>query len=402
MLTFDPQTGLVAPSTTEIREQIETEFIKAFRKDGSPKLNTEPETPAGQLIDSITAIIADKNAEILYLANQFNPMTAEGQWQAALGRIYFIEPYVASNAVATCTCTGLVGTVIQEGSLIESELDRTQWKCLSTTVIPNTGTVDIEFQCLTGGKISATANTLTKIITVTAGWDTVTNTEASTTGQEAETQIAFEKRRYNCVAANSRGSVNSLYGTIAQIDGVVDVMVLENFYASSETKFGVTIPAHSVWITVVGGEGSDIAEAIYKNKDAGCGTSGNTEVSYTDSEITGNPTYTYKICRPTSLPFAFKVQLHMNSSTPNNIADLVKTAIVNEFNGSNTNPRVGTAQHVYAARFYDCVYTAGATDLIGITMKAPTTSSSWVTTITVNADKEPVLDPANITVDIVN
>ena len=131
MLQFDPQTGLSAPSTAEIRQQVQEDWQAAFQQSGVPPLNVEPETPAGQLIDSETAIIADKNAEVLYLANMFNPRTAQGIWQAALGQIYFITPKQAQASVAECTCTGLAGTLIPAGSLIQSTVDQTQWAALS-------------------------------------------------------------------------------------------------------------------------------------------------------------------------------------------------------------------------------------------------------------------------------
>ena len=94
-------------------------FIDAFKKNGAGELNTEPETPAGQLIDSITAEIVQKDSEILYLANQFNPLTASGRWQEAIGQIYFIDRKSGVNSTAICTCTGRAGTVILAGSQIE-------------------------------------------------------------------------------------------------------------------------------------------------------------------------------------------------------------------------------------------------------------------------------------------
>lgn len=60
MLHFDPQTGLYPDEIETVREAVREDWVLAFRKDGLPDLNTEPETPAGQLIDSQTAAIADQ------------------------------------------------------------------------------------------------------------------------------------------------------------------------------------------------------------------------------------------------------------------------------------------------------------------------------------------------------
>lgn len=366
MLTFSPETGLVTPSTADIRAEVTAMFVSAFTKNGLPALNTEPETPAGQLIDSLTAIIADKNAEILYLANQFNPLVAEGQWQAAIGQIYFLTPKTATNSVADCVCNGLQGTVIGAGSVIQSSVDNTRWVALETKTIPSGGNVTISFQCQTEGEISAGAGTLDKIVTVTPGWDSVSNPASAVVGTLAETQRAFEARRYNSVAINARGSVAALYSALASIDGVLDVAVLENNADDAVEKNGVTIPAHSIWISIVGGTETDIAYAIYRNKDAGCGTAGNTTISYTDNELSLAPTYNYYIERPSELPFGVKVTIRETDATPADIDELVKAAVTKNFLGNSSFPRAGTAQVIYSSRFYNDVITAGANDLISI------------------------------------
>ena len=398
MLSFNPDTGLVAPSTAEIRADVASMFVSAFTKNGLPPLDTSPETPAGQLIDSISAIIADKDAELLYLANQFNPLTAEGVWQAAIGQIYFLAPATATNSVAACVCSGLQGTVIAAGSLIQSSADNTQWAALETQTIPSSGTVTVNFQCQTAGEVAASANTLTKIVTVTPGWDSVSNTSSAVVGTLAETQLAFEKRRYNSVAINARGSINALYSALSAIEGVIDLAVLENNTSSAVTKHGVSIPAHSVWIVIVGGSADDIAGAIYRNKDAGCGTAGNTAISYTDDTIALAPTYNYYIERPSDLEFGVTVTIRETDSTPADIEQLIKDAVVKNFNGGSTFSRAGTAQTIYSSRFYGDIIACGANDLVTVEIAAPVSGGSWTTQIDVDADEEPVLDESNVTV----
>lgn len=368
MLSFDEKTGtLVSPSTATIRENVRAMFVQAFTKNGLPSLDTAPETPAGQLIDSLTAIIADKDAEVLFLANQFNPLVASGQWQAALGQIYFLTPNQAAARTATCTCTGLRNTPIPAGSIIQCTQDNTQWASTDNAVIPSGGSIDVEFQCLTMETDAVGAGTLTKIVTVTPGWDSVTNVAASTAGREAESQKAFEKRRYNSVAINGRGSVSALYSAIATISDVIDCVVLENNGSSAAAMNGVSVPAHSVWITVAGGDGGTIAAAIYRNKDVGCGTSGGTTVTYTDTELPMLPTYTYQICRPTNIDFAVTVTIRETPTTPADVEQQIKNAVVANFNGQNENfLRAGAAQTIYASRFYADIISAGAQDLVTV------------------------------------
>ena len=399
MLRFDPETGLIAPSTAEIRAEVTERFKSAFSNSSGVELNTEPETPAGQLIDSITAIIADKNAEILYLANMFNPLTAEGIWQAALGKIYFLTPRVAVNSVATCTCSGLFGTTITEGAIIKSSSDNTQWKSLSTVTIPVSGSINVDFQCVESGPVSAGIGTLDKIVTVTPGWDSVTNNTVAVVGSNAESQIAFEKRRYASVAINAHGSLQAIQSALNNLEGVVDSIVIDNSDDTPVEKFGVQIPAHSIYVSVVGGNDSDIAEILYRKKDAGCGTAGNSIVSYDVKTLAGHPVYKFRITRPTPTPIKFKVKVAESNVLPGNYASIVKDAIIAEFNGDNENIRIGMAQTVYASRFITPVIRAGIVDVTDIDVSL--NGSTWLDSVLVNADMEPTISEDDIEVELI-
>lgn len=402
MLYFDPQTGLYAESVEDVRQSVRQGWKDAFRRDGLPELNTEPETPAGQLIDSQTAAIVDKDNEVLFLGNQFNPLTASGVWQDALGKIYFLTRKTAQASEAVCQCNGLAGTVITQGARIKSSADGSEWACMEAVTIPATGSAQARFQAQTPGPLVALANTLTEIVTVTPGWDSVTNPAAAVVGRDSESQLEFEKRRYNSVAANARGSVAALYGAIANLPDVLDVVVLENVGNDPIASWGVTIPGHSVWIAVTGGTDSEIAETIYRKKDAGCGTAGNTQIGYQDAELPGMPIYTYRIERPAPLAFAVRVTLRLTPTTPQDIEQKIKDAVLADFNGAgpHDNLRVGTAQEVYASRFYCAVIGAGVQNLVSIELAAPATGGTWGPSVTVNADQSPVLDADNIQVII--
>ena len=80
------ENGPVVPDTATVRDAVETDWQAAFDN----RLNQDPATPQGQLITSETAIVQDKNSQLLFLANMFNPETAEGIYQDALAKIYFL------------------------------------------------------------------------------------------------------------------------------------------------------------------------------------------------------------------------------------------------------------------------------------------------------------------------
>ena len=401
LLSFDPAVGMVAPDTAVLRDAVAANWEQAFNTgDGSPVLDTEATTPAGQLVDAEAAYLAQTNAEIMYVASMFNPRTSEGVWQDALGYIYFLSRKVAQPTLVTVTCSGLQGTEIPAGAQMRDD-DGVRYELTATVTIPAGGSVDGVFRCLEAGPIECPAGTLTTIVTVIPGWDAGANPAAGVIGRNRESQADFENRRYASVAKNSHGSVFSLQGALADLDGVVDCTVLENTTSSTVTKHGVSIPSHSVAICIFGGADADIAETIYNKKDAGCGTTGSTTVTYIATDY-GNATYNYEIVRPTPTDVHVAVEINRTDSTSATVEQDIKDAIIADFNGQDTNSgnvRVGLAQTLYASRFAVAVIkTAGVSDLVGITVALGTGTPG--ASITIPGDVEPTISASDITVTV--
>jgi len=394
-ITFNPQTGMSADDTATIRQSIVDDWNAVF-SDETATLNTESESPAGQIIDSEAVLVTAKDSEFLELANQFNPKTASGIFQDAIGAIYFMARKVAQPTVVTCQLTGLYGTTIPAGSMIQND-DGIKLTSVGVVTIGADGTAEVEFQTVDAGPITIAAETCNKIITVIAGWDTVTNASAGVPGQLIETRQEFEKRRALSVANNSHGSRLSLQSSLAALDGVVDCLVLENKTNETITKQGVSLISHSVAICIYGGSNDDIAETIYNKLDAGCGTNGSTSVTYTDADGTVN---TYQIVRPTATDIYISVEINQTSTTPSTIINDIKNAVYNDFYGQDANSgntRRGCGQIIYASSFsVALIKTAGVSDLVAVTigLSAPPSGSS----VTMDADQEPVLSLDNITV----
>lgn len=401
LLNFDPQVGMVAPDTAVLRDAVAANWEQAFNTgDGSPVLDTEAATPAGQLVDAEAAYLAQVNAEFLYIASMLNPRTSEGVWQDALGYIYFLTRKVAQPTLVTVTCSGLQGTEIPAGAQMRDD-DGVRYELTSTVTIPAGGSVDAVFQCLEAGPIECPAGTLTTIVTVIPGWDSGTNAAAGVIGRNRESQADFENRRFASVAKNSHGSVFSLQGALADLDGVVDCTVLENPTSATVTKHGVSIPSHSVAICIYGGADADIAETIYNKKDAGCGTTGGTTVTHIATDF-GNAVYQYSIVRPTPTDVKVAVEINRTDSTSATVEQDIKDAVIADFNGQDINSgnvRVGLAQTLYASRFAVAVIkTAGVSDLVGITVALGTGTAG--ASITIPGDVEPTISASDITVTI--
>jgi hypothetical protein len=405
-LEFNPNTGLIIPETWELREEIAARFKSAFAAPGIPELNTEPSTPAGQLVDVLVAEIESKNAQILYLSNMFNPKVADGRWQDALGYIYFLNRKNSESTIVTCQIKGLIGTKIPYGSLVEDINGRRFLHNKLNVVIGESGEIESTFRSVTPGPVDVGPNTVTKIIMTVPGWDSVNNETAGVTGRDIETRVDFEARRINSVAKNAHGTISSIYGTLHDLsgqEGVIDVQVLENIGPEPITKFGVEIPAHGITVCIYEGNDTDIAKVLYEKKDAGCDTGGNTVVSYSVPELNG-ATYQYKILRPYLMNFWVRVILGTDEPVTETLIAKIKEAINRDFHGldSNTqNPRVGLASTVFASRFYCSVLNVPVKNLskISIGLGELITNVVFSELVVINGDQEPVLSENNVIVE---
>ncbi|WP_447867559.1 baseplate J/gp47 family protein [Rahnella bonaserana] len=396
-ITF-ADTGITLPAGSDILAGRMADINDAF----GGGVNQSLTTPQGQIAQSDSAIIEDKNANIAEIVNQVNPDYSSGRWQDAIGRIYFMDRIAAVGTVVTGTCVGLVGTVIPIGSQAQDNSGYI-YSSITEGVIAETGTVDVDFQCVTTGPIACPAGTLTTIYRSVYGWDSVTNTDAGTLGVDVESRADFEFRRKNSVAANAVNSPQSIYAAVLAVDGVLDAYVIDNPLGSAvlEGSTNYSVAANSVYVAVVGGAEADIAAAIWSKKSLGCNYNGNTSYTvYDDNYIDPKPAYAVTWQTPTAVPIYFTVQIEDNPSLPGNIISLVQAAVINAFNGDDGGARARIGSTIYAGRYYAPVFNTNSNvNIQSITLGV--TSPGTSTSATMGIDQRPTLDASNITVTLV-
>lgn len=343
--------GPTSPDPGEVRGRVVDMFKSIYGQD----LDVSPSTPQGQIIDGIAAIVSDKNSQTLFLANQWNPELAEGKWQDDVCKIYFISRQPARPTSALCDCAGARMTLIPAGALAQ---DRSGilYRCVADTVIPDSGLAEnVPFACVEPGPVPCPAGAIGRIYRRVPGWDTVTNPEDGVPGALEETRMALEKRRALSVAKNAHGNVSAIWGSLANLEGVVSVQMAENATGAPAIMRGVLVPGHSVFISVSGGADRDIAQTIYERKDAGCGCAGNREavifVPTRDAVAMREKTIAFN--RPTAIPCKAQVTIRKDERlTVGNIVELIKRCVVDAWNGLGNVPRVEIGETVYASKFY--------------------------------------------------
>ncbi|EDY5988846.1 hypothetical protein GQ746_002283 [Salmonella enterica] len=391
--------GLNVPDEADILSGRLSDFSGAL----GGAMSTSLSSPQGQLASSESAIIADKNDQLLYIVNQVNPDFSSGRFQDAIGKIYFLERRGATGTTVTATCTGLVGTLIPAGSMAQDEAGY-KYVSLSDATIGASGQVDVVFLNLSTGPVGCPAGTLNKIYKAIPGWSGVTNASTGVPGSDEETRADFENRRRNSVARNARNILEAIRGEIlSTVENVVDVYVTHN-PKKTEQKAGVSqypLTPGSFYVGVYGGSPADIAAAIWRKAPPGIDMNGDTTFTVADKEY--DPPYpeyviTWQTLKPVSLHVS--VTLKKSDYLPSDITQQVQQSVLSAFNGTDGGLRARVASVVSAGRYYAGVYKTDPEniDILGLTVSRD--GSSWTTAVTFGIDEIPVLDVSNIGVKL--
>ena len=339
----------VLPTQQSILTGVQTDINAAFGGGVNPQLTT----PQGQLAQSETAIIGDKNNQIAYIANQVNPAFASGIWQDAIGYIYFMTRIQAAGTVVQATCTGAVGTVIPAGSIAQ-DTNGYLYSLTASVTIPASGNILGTFQNQTTGAIACVIGALNKIYTAVSGWDTVLNSTAGSLGNDVESRTAFEIRRQNSVAINAVNSLQAIQAAVLTVPNVLQAVVVDN-PSGVAINYGSTnysIPAHSMVASVAGGAASAVAQAIWNKKPPGCGYAGNTTTVVYDTSYATPIPYSVTWLVPASTNCYFDVVIKNNPLLPSNLTQLVQNAVLASFNGQDGGQAAYIGQTTYSGRYY--------------------------------------------------
>jgi hypothetical protein len=362
--TLTPQ-GFVAPQESDILAGVQTDTKAAFgdqlnftTQNGSA-VNS---TPQSVLTSSWTAIIGDSQAQFLWYCNQVDPAFSTGRMQDAIGRIYFIERIAGAPTVVEALCTGLANVVIPVGALAKAP-DGNLYVCTEGGIIPSSGSITLPFACTINGPIPAPASSQWSIYQAIPGWDTIATLADGALGNNVESPSEFEFRRSLSTGWNAMGPLGSILGAVYQVPNVIDAYVRENDADIAVTIGGVILGAHSLYVCVLGGEASAIANAIWTRKMPGCGYNGNTSYTVTDPNPKYNPPkpmYAVTWETPTDISFVALAVINNNPGVPSNALTLVQNAVISAFAGTDGGSRARIGSTILASRYYEGILTLGS------------------------------------------
>ena len=388
-------TGFVAPAESLILAGRQADINAALGGGLNPALTT----PQGQLASSDAAIIGNCYTQFAAIANGVDPAFASGRMQDAIGRIYFLQRVAAAPTVAQVTCSG-AGATIPVGATITAADGNLYSATASGTIPAAGGSIVLPFACQVTGPIVCPAQTFTIYQTI-GGWDSATSAAAGTPGNAVESRNAFESRRAASVASNSAGFTSSILGAVLAVPGVLDAYVADNANNYPVAVGGVTLAANSVYVAVVGGVASAVAQAIWSKKPPGCVYNGSTTVTVYDPNpaYTSPPAYNVSFTIPTATTILFAVSIANGPSVPANAGALIAAAIVAAAAGNDGGPPMAIGSMVYASRFYAPVAAVGAWVRI-ISIQVGLTSAGY-NDVAINIDQMPVVSAANVALTLV-
>lgn len=390
-------TGLDAPDESDILAGRLTDLATALGSSMSKDLST----PQGQIAVSDTAIIADKNDQLLAIVNNINPDYSSGRFQDAIARIYFIDRIAATGTVVTATCSGLVGTVIPAGSIAQ-DTSGYLYESLSDVTIGSDGTASVEFQNQATGAIACAIGALSTIYKAISGWSSVTNATAGVLGSDEEGRAAFEYRRRQSVAKNATNTLAAVYAAILAVDGVTDAYVDDNKTGATVEKgfTSYSMKPHSMYFSVYGGADADIAEAIQSAAPPGVDMNGNTSYTTQDTSnyVYPYPEYTWTWERPTAVSMYVEVTIESSSLLPSDINSQVQTAVQSAFNGTDGGTRARIGSKVFSGRYYSGIQAIDPSNLNILSITLSRDGSTYGTSVEFGIDEIPTLDNGNIVI----
>lgn len=323
---YTDNNGILVADTSDIKSEIQAEMQTALGDD----ISLEEGTPQGRLIDMETEARSQVAINNAYIANMWNFNQSSGLALDAWGSNFGLERNAAASSRVTATVTGIAGTVISQGSKASTE-DGYLFYAENNITIGLGGSSTGTFLSVEKGAIPCAANTLTKIIDGTLGWESITNAAPATLGNTRQSDASFKQDFYNSGLFLGFSLWQDYENALNSVENVISSYIYDNGESTSVTiDTGLTVDAHSLYACVDGGNNTDVAMALLKRKSVGCDWTGSTSVTVQEP-VYGN-SVTVKFDRPTPIEIYSAITIDTSNSSITDPASVVKQAVADFIN----------------------------------------------------------------------
>ena len=279
--------GLQVATRAELVAQLTSDLQSIYGAD----INLASDSPDGQWMNIIVQLVLDMEDLLVQIYNGFDP-------DLAIGRV--LDQRVAINGVQreggtytmqnitvvitnACTLQGL--DTFPNAPFTVADSQGVQYY-LENTIALVAGVYSLVFRAAAPGAVQSAVNDITVPVTIVPGVGSVNNpTTYSSLGVNEESDADLRLRRQRSVSLATQGYLTGLLAALKNLSGMVNAYVYENVTDATDSN---GIPAHSIWCVVSGtSSNADIADAIYRKRNAGCGLKGS--VVQVITQVDGSP-----------------------------------------------------------------------------------------------------------------
>lgn len=369
------------------RNEILDDLISQFKAIYGQNVYLGEGTIDYNILSLLADVFNDMGNVAISASQALNLQTATGSQLDNLSTIFYntITRQSATHSTVGVVITGSPNTTIVNGQ-VQDSLGGI-WNLPTPITIPSSGEISVTATYSQTGPYLINANSINgfkSIVTTVAGWTNVNNPQASTVGQDVETDAHYRYRLAVKAQGSSKAIANSLSTNLLANSNITAVMIWENDTSGTSqaqggstanipdfTEWGLySVPSHSIVVAVYGDfanvSDDTIGQIIYLNKSTGVGT-------FAPSGGTGSTTVqianAFGVEQPISFVKAQVEQVNCNiklqpisTSSPTAISDELKTAISDAVESQINEKNIGS--HLYASNLYATVAQV-ITDTVG-------------------------------------
>ena len=253
--------------------------------------------------------------------------STEGTGLDNVGMYLTITRRPATKSIGEITIFGEDGATIEKGFRVATQ-NGIVFETLETVEL-KLGRANVKVQSIGAGKDkNAEAGAINVVVNPRPDVIKVTNTEATDSGLDTETDDEFRDRYKKSYSKAGGSTVPALTSALLDIDGVVDAEVVEN--VTMETVDG--IPPKSFECFVYGGDEGKIIDAIYRNKSAGIQAFGEIKKEVTDEK---GRTHTIGYTKAKTTDIWVKIKVKKDSDYKGD--DALKRFVINYIGGFDSD-----------------------------------------------------------------
>lgn len=262
------QGGIVIPDISSIKNNITKDFTDYIFSSQNGVIDTTEESIVGRLIEYLSSVVSDVLNISAQTINQFNINYAGGMALDAIGSWFGIDRKDGIATIVYANITGSANLNITKGFKIS--INGNAFYLTEDIVLNSNGLATGVFESEDSKRISITYNDEIKIESILEGINTISLTNIIY-GQDVESDDSL-RDRIKSTSWMGTSFIGTMRNAISSIDGVSKVSILENYTSSNNIDInGVLLPAHSIFVCVLGGDDNEVAKAIFDSKSAGCG-----------------------------------------------------------------------------------------------------------------------------------